>query len=290
MRSMTGMGSGSAKVKGLTVRVELRSVNHRFLDLALRTPTSLNIYEPLVRERIAGALSRGRVTVNLDLEAEAGHHEIVVNEDYIDAYLKAARAMARRHALGGELDLAHVASLPDAFQVRERSVPEKALKGLVQKALNGALLELDSMRQKEGRALVRELKKRSRAIATHLKGIKSSASRQPMELRRRLEDRIQAAGAKDVVDPQRLAQELVLLAEKATITEEIERLDSHLVQFNDTLGGDGPAAKRLGFLLQEMHREVNTIGSKSTDLGITDRVIRMKEEVENIREQIQNLE
>jgi len=287
---MTGMGSGAATAKGVTIRAELRSVNHRFLDLALRAPSSLNSYEPLVRERVGAALSRGRVTVSLDLEAEKGHHELLVDHEFVTAYLKAARAMARKHGLSGDIELEHIASLPEAFRVQERSVPEKTLKGLVQKALDAALVELDTMRAKEGRALVRELKKRTKAIASHLKTVKGKAARQPEELRRRLEERLASAGAKESVDPQRLSQEIVLLAEKATITEEIERLSSHLVQFEETLSADAPGAKRMGFLLQEMHREINTIGSKSTDLQITDSVIRMKEEVENIREQIQNLE
>jgi uncharacterized protein (TIGR00255 family) len=287
---MTGMGSGVASAKGATVRVELRSVNHRFLDLALRAPSSLNAYEPLVRERIAAALSRGRVTVNLDMETEAGRVEVVVDDEFVSAYLEAARAMARKHGLGGEIQVAQIAALPEAFRVQERSLPEKTLKSLVQKSLDDALQELDRMRQKEGAALVRELKKRTKAIGTHLSVVRTKAAQQPVDLRRRLEDRLQAAGAREMVDPQRLAQELVMLVEKATITEEIERLGSHLEQFGETLAGDGPGAKRLGFLLQEMHREVNTIGSKSADLGITDRVIRMKEEIENMREQIQNLE
>jgi len=137
---------------------------------------------------------------------------------------------------------------------------------------------------------MRELKRRNKSVAKHLSAVAKNASDVPTQMRRRLEDRLAKLGAADQVDPSRLAAEVVLLAEKATITEEIERLKSHLKQFDETMVQGGPSAKRLGFLLQEMHREVNTMGSKSTNLLITDHVIRMKEEIENMREQIQNLE
>jgi uncharacterized protein (TIGR00255 family) len=290
MHSMTGMGTAEAKAQGVVVRVEMRSVNHRFLDLALRAPSRLGVFEPWIRERVASVVQRGRITLNLDLELAASRSEVTVNEEFVESYLKAVRKLARRHRLSGEIDIAHVASLPDTFTISERSVPAKLLKSLVGEAVDGALHKLDTMRAKEGRALVRKLSSRLKNLKSHLKSVESAAQDLPSQQRRRLEERLAGSGARDAVDPQRLAQEIVLLVERATITEETERLASHIAQFEDTLHGDGEGAKRLGFLLQEMHREVNTMGSKSTDLSITDRVVRMKGELEDMREQIQNLE
>ena len=290
MRSMTGMGAGRARDGGVTVHAEIRSVNHRFLDLALRCPSSLSRFEPVVRERVAKALDRGRVTASLELERGAGAVRVVVDEEHLTAYLEAARAMALRHKLPGELDLAHVASLPEVFRVEEDAVDEKVLEGLIGRAVDQALERLDAMRSREGKALAKELRRRCAALSRHRKAVARHADELPALMRKRLEDRLAALGAKDAVEPQRLAQEVVLMAEKSTITEEMERLASHLEQFEETLQAEGPAAKRLGFLLQEMHREVNTIGSKSSLLVITDEVVRMKEEIENMREQIQNLE
>ncbi len=290
MQSMTGMGAAEARTKGVTIRAEMRSVNHRFLDLALRAPSSLTSFEPWIRDRVASILQRGRITLNLEIELSSGRSEIVVNEEFVSAYLKAARGLARRHGLPGEIDIAHIADLPETFSVTERSVPAKQLKKLVEEAVNGALNKLEAMRVKEGRALVRQLRLRLKKLKQHLKKVQNRAEDLPSRTRTRLEERLAASGAREVVDPQRLAQEIVLLVEKSTITEEMERLASHIEQFDDTLSAPDAQSKRLGFLLQEMHREVNTMGSKVSDLHITDQVVRMKGEIENMREQVQNLE
>ena len=290
MQSMTGMGTAEARAKGVTIRAEMRSVNHRFLDLALRAPSSLNAFEPWIRDRVASILQRGRISLNLEMELSSGRSEIVVNEEFVSAYLKAARGLARRHGLPGEIDIAHIAALPETFSLIEKSVPATQLKKLVEEAVNGALDKLEAMRTKEGRALVRQLRSRLKKLKQHLKRVQSRAEDLPSRTRTRLEERLAASGAREVVDPQRLAQEIVLMVEKSTITEEMERLASHIEQFDDTLSAPDAESKRLGFLLQEMHREVNTMGSKVSDLHITDQVVRMKGEIENMREQVQNLE
>ncbi len=290
MRSMTGMGAATVKGDGAVVKVEIRSVNHRFFDLSVRAPSRLGVYESLIRERVAARLHRGRVTLSVELDLQRRHGEVIVDEEYVASFLRAARRLARRHGLPGEIEIAQVVSLPEVFTVRERSLPERTMRKLLLQAVDEALDRLDAMRAKEGRALVRELRRRCKAVSAHRKVLIHRTRNLPARLRRRLQQRLAEVGAQDVVDPQRLAQEVVLLAEKATVSEEIERLGSHLTQFEETLDADGPGAKRLGFLLQEMHREVNTIGSKSSELPITDRVVRMKEEIENMREQIQNLE
>lgn len=290
MRSMTGIGSGMARRDGVALRVEIRSVNHRFLDVVVRAPSAFAEAEAGLRQTIADAIDRGRVTVNVELERRTPEVELRVNESFVADYVKRARALAKRHRLPEDIALTQILAHPEAMSVREKQLPQKLLHQLLEEATDQALNRFQSMRDKEGRALAKELQRRLKTVDKFNKQVRKNAAAVPKELRTRLEERLRKLGAADAVDPQRLAAEVALLADKATVAEEVERLDSHLVQFEESVRSGEPVAKRLGFLLQEMHREVNTMGSKSTHLAITDAVLRMKEEIENLREQIQNLE
>jgi uncharacterized protein (TIGR00255 family) len=284
------MGAGSARRDGVTLRADVRSVNHRFLEVVLRAPLGLAAFEGAVRERIGKAIERGRVSVTLEMDQAGGSVEVVVNEEFVRAYAKAVRGVARKHRLAGEVDLGQVMSRPEALSVRERVLPEKQLAALLDEALEAALKKFDAMREREGKALAKQLSKRCATLREWLREVEKQAALVPREAQRKLQERLARLGAADAVDPQRLAAEVALMADRSTISEECERLESHLQQFDETIAAPGPGAKRLGFLLQEMHREVNTMGSKSTSLAITNLVVRMKEELENLREQIANLE
>lgn len=290
MRSMTGLGVGSARGGGCVLRTEIRSVNHRFLDLSLRLPQQLSDAEPAIRELLSEAIDRGRVTLSVELERGRDAVELHVNEAFVESYVKSARRLAKRHGLSKEIDVDRVLALPEAISIRERDLPAKLLHELLDKSVRQALKRFQSMREKEGKALRLELSRRVATLEKETRSIKKHAGEVPKEIRRRMEDRIRSLGAQDAVDPSRLAAEVAILVDRASITEEIERLGSHTVQFRESLDAKEPVAKRLGFLLQEMHREVNTTGSKSNHLGITRSVLRMKEELESLREQIQNLE
>ena len=290
MRSMTGMGIGQSHSGSTSIRVEIRSVNNRFLDLALRMPPALAEFEANLRERLQAAVSRGRVTVNVDLERGQDQVEVRFNEPFIHAVLESAREVAASQGLEADLDLADLMNLDAAFTVHEADLPKAKVEKLLGEAFTSALGDYTAMREAEGAKLRDDLVRRLDAIEQQMKVVRDRAGEVPVELRRKLEQRLERMGASDAVDPQRIAAEIALLADKATVSEEIERMESHLAQFRETANNGGAGAKRLGFLLQEMHREVNTTGSKSTDLQITDAVVRMKEELENLREQIQNLE
>ena len=290
MRSMTGMGIGRSHVGSTSVRVEIRSVNNRFLDLSLRLPPDLAGFEAGLREKVQAAVARGRVTVNVELDRGQEGVEVRFNEPFIRAVLESARAVAENQGLEADLDLADLMSLDAAFTVHEVDLAEETLAELVDEAFGAALGDLTAMREAEGAKLRDDLLRRIDAIEKYMEVVRERAAEVPAEIRRKLEQRLERMGASDAVDPQRIAAEVALLADRATVSEEIERMESHIAQFRETIGNGGAGAKRLGFLLQEMHREVNTTGSKSTDLGITDAVVRMKEELENLREQIQNLE
>jgi uncharacterized protein (TIGR00255 family) len=287
---MTGLGLGSARQKGCTLRVELRSVNHRFLDLNLRMPSLFGQEEQRLREKLSSAIDRGRVTVSVEFERPRSSIKLEVNDAFIAAYVDNARKLARRHKLDPHVELDRVLALPEALRVREEELPPATLRELLDTASTQALKRFQSMREREGKQLAQELTRRLGVIEAQTKTVKSNAAKVPEEIRRRLEERLAKLNAQDAVDPSRLAAEVALLVDRASITEEIERLESHCKQFRSCLKSKGPAAKRMGFLLQEMHREVNTTGSKSNDLAITQAVLLMKEELEGLREQIQNLE
>lgn len=290
MRSMTGMGTGSAGRHPRKLTVELRSVNNRFLDFHFRLPGALTSFEPLLRELVAAKVERGRVSVSVDWARGGAGVELEVDEAFVGAWLEAAERIKRRHNLGGEVGIQQVAALPEAFRVREAELDPDEVESLLRRACEQALKKFNLMREAEGSALKRELSAHLAAIDEGVALLTSRADRIGAEAKERLELRLEKLGARDAVDPQRLAAEVALLADKATITEEVERLGSHQAQFREALAAKGPVAKRLGFLLQEMHREVNTCGSKSTQLDITNAVLRMKESLENMREQIQNIE
>lgn len=290
MRSMTGMGIGQAHRGETSVRVEIRSVNNRFLDLAFRMPNALAEFEADLRDRLQQAVTRGRVNVTVEFDRGQGALDVSFNEPFIEAVLGSAREIAEKHGLDADLDLADLMNLDNVFTVREAELEPELKQKLLEDAFEQALRGYTAMREAEGAKLRDDLLKRIDTIDANLAKVRARADQVPIELRKKLELRLERSGAGDAVDPQRLAAEIALLADRATISEEIERMESHLAQFRETVNDGGAGAKRLGFLLQEMHREVNTTGSKSTDLQITDAVMRMKEELENLREQIQNLE
>jgi uncharacterized protein (TIGR00255 family) len=290
MRSMTGMGIGRAHRGGTEIRVEIRSVNNRFLDLSFRIPPALTEFEPALRERVQNDVTRGRVTINVELERGDDDLEARFHEPFIEAVLAGAREIAEKHGLEAEFDLADLMNLDGVFTVVEKDLPQQLVQSLLEEAFAAAVSDYAAMRETEGAKLRDDLLARLKVITESLDVVRERAEEVPAELRRKLEQRLERAGASDAVDPQRLAAEVALLVDKATVSEEIERMESHIGQFRETVGNGGAVAKRLGFLLQEMHREVNTTGSKSTDLQITGAVVRMKEELENLREQIQNLE
>ena len=290
MRSMTGIGNGRAREGRRELRVEIRSVNHRFLDVALRLPDALASFETELRQRLQEVVDRGRLSVAVEFEQSEVPLVVRFDEAFVRAFVEESRRVAQQHGLRDDLGVRDLAAIDRAFVVEEAELEEDLARRLLFAAFDDALDAYQTMRAAEGDKLAAELARRIDRVAEQVEIVRGQAERIPDELRRRLEERLEKMGAKDAVDPQRLAQEVVLLVDRATVHEELERMDSHLAQFRETLGAEGPVAKRLGFLLQEMHREVNTTGSKSSDLTITNAVVRMKEEIENVREQIQNLE
>ncbi|HJU91251.1 MAG TPA: YicC/YloC family endoribonuclease [Gemmatimonadaceae bacterium] len=286
---MTGFGSASGRVGSSRVAVELRSVNHRFLNPNVKLPPSLAKWEGEVRELLRGALARGHVTVSARFERD-GSAGTLVNEVAFGEAVRQLRALQERFTLGGELDVATVLRMPDVLADDEGAVAEGSaaeLAAIVKDAL-GALL---TMRAAEGKRLAELLGERLTVIEQLIERIAARAPERLTSERERMRTSVRELASGVDVDEARLAQEIAVLADRLDVSEEIDRFRAHVAAFRDALDGEkGPVGKRLGFLLQEMLREANTTGSKARDSVMLHDVVAVKEELERIAEQVENVE
>ena len=291
---MTGYGQGAAEAPGLKVTVELRSVNNRFVDLKLRLPDALSRFEPDLRRKVLLTVKRGRVDLDLRLErAAAAERPLVLNRPVVEAALAAFTTLRDDFGIHGEWNLAALMLVPGIFETNSGArVLDDEARGAVDAALDLALLALDAERRREGGVLRDDLAARVARMIGAVAAIRVLAALVPDAIQKKIVERVSQLVTQLTLDPTRLAQEAAFLADRADITEELVRLDGHLAQAQVLLATeDGePVGKRLEFLLQEIHRETNTIASKSADLGISRHALDLKAESEKIREQILNLE
>ena len=294
MLSMTGFGTGEATQGEVSVAVELRSVNHRYLDIALKLPPAMNGLESELRALIKGRVARGRISGFAQVELSSETVPVVMAPERLNQGIRLLKeAEARLAEEAGQLPqpirLEHLLAIPDLMQAEEPQQDEDDLRQATLAALTQAVDRLHETKEKEGRELAAEMDGRLARLREHLSAVEKLVPQAVAEGHQRLQTRIeQLLGGE--FDAQRLAQEAAVLADRANINEECERLAVHIESFQAALNDGGQVAKRMNFLLQEMHREVNTMGSKTNLMDITQLVIAMKEEVESMREQIQNLE
>jgi uncharacterized protein (TIGR00255 family) len=290
IKSMTGFGQGGAEGDGFRVRVDIRSVNNRFLDIHTRLPQELASLEITIKKQAQAALKRGRVDVTISVE-QFRQAAFEINRPLVSGYIAALAELKSEFGLEGDPSLELIAKLPGALQTSQGSgqLDEALVNGVIA-AVSQALVALAEMRVVEGQELASELASRLENIERQLPTIEGEADRLPMIYRERLAKRLQDMQANALVDEARLAQEAAMLAERSDISEEIARLKSHIIQMRDILQSDEEVGKRLDFILQEMNREANTVLSKSNDLAISDAAIVIKTEVEKLREQSQNVE
>jgi len=291
IRSMTGFGAADGLVGGGRVSVEVRSVNHRFFSPSIKLPSALNRWEGDVRDALRRKVARGHVTLGARFEREASE-ESPIDESRFAAYVSQLRGLQERYALDPALDVGTVLRLPDVFAVAAREeLPTEAgaeLVAIVEKAVDALL----AMRNDEGARLATYLEERLRVIESALDRIAARAPERVTEQRDRLRQAVRDLTEGVMVDEHRLAQEIALLADRLDVAEELSRFRGHITAFRAAIGApqaDG-VGKRLGFLLQEMLREANTTGSKGNDSAIVADVLQVKEELERIREQVENLE
>jgi len=290
---MTGFGRGERHGEEVSVTVEVRTVNHRFLDVSLRLPGPLQIYELEIRKFLKDTLSRGRVSLAATLTVENASATATLDDVRLDQAVRMLQAAAARlEKVTGQpqpLTLRELVAVPDLFRADDSGLEPEQLKKALMDGLQAAQVALVQMKAAEGLALVTEMNQRLDTLDVLLEKVRGLAPLAAQEVKTRLETRL-AEILDTQLDPQRLAQEVAMLADKANINEECERLGIHIAAYRQALVEGGQVAKRLNFLLQEMHREVNTMGSKTNLMDITQTVIAMKDEVESLREQIQNLE
>jgi uncharacterized protein (TIGR00255 family) len=295
IRSMTGYGEAEQEIEAGRLRVEVKTLNHRFLNTHLRTPPGLDRYEHELQKWIRPFLSRGHVNVSVTVERDntGGSDRLPeLDLDRARRYRELLHTLGRELELPGEITLDAVARFGELFRApepqRRFEVDREVLKAVTEKAARGVL----AMRETEGQRLEVDLRERITAMASHLDDIESQAPQRLVSERERLRGAIRELAERDDVDEDRLARELAYLAEKWDISEELVRFRSHIDLFLETLAepsSDG-VGKRLGFVVQEMHREANTIGSKANDTTIGRSVVGVKEELERLREQLENVE
>ena len=298
--SMTGFAQARVEHDGSSVRINLRSVNHRFLDLHLRMPDGFEVFESRIRTAIRNRLRRGHVDVNIYYEP-GGIGAIEVNQDVVDSYMKAVARLRKEFQIKTEPDLVGLFRLPGvvaaagAASELESEEKQERLGEQLEVCLGQALTKLEVMRQSEGQALTVEMQGILEKIADRTAEIETLSERVRPAIARRLAERLDELLKGVQIDPIRLAQEAALLAERSDVSEELARLRSHVEQFRKLLAGAGEAGKKLDFLLQEMQREANTLLSKtpgveSEGLAITGLALEVKSDIEKLREQAQNVE
>ncbi len=291
MYSMTGYGRGTASLDGRELTIELKSVNNRFLDIGMKLPRQLSFLEDGLRKLLNDALSRGHVDVfvnyrNLRSDAKT----VRVDEALLQAYLTFARESAKALDLEDDLTLSKALTLPDVTTILPADEDQQALAELGRAAMTMAIDGLKAMRFKEGERLKQDLSARMDTMTGYAAAIERRAPAVAEEYRTKLTARIEEFLGETEVDRARLATEVAIFADRAAIDEEIVRLNTHLVHFRELLEADEPVGRKMDFLVQEMNRECNTIGSKANDAELTSIVLLSKAEIEKLREQIQNIE
>lgn len=295
LRSMTGFAQARAEQNGWALRVNLRSVNHRYLDVHLRLPEGFEALEIRIRQALRDRLKRGHVDLTLYYEP-AGPAAVHINKDVAAAYLQAARELREQFSLNADPDLAAILRLPGVIDSAAPSEEEQEkLSEVLLACIHQAATRLNEMRESEGRALAQEMDGRLNHIAANGKKIEGLAASVRPAYAQRLEQRLKELLADAATDPQRILQEAAIVAERGDIAEEVTRLNSHVQQFQSLLRGGGEIGKKLDFLLQEMQREANTMLSKTPGveaegLAITTLALEIKSEIEKLREQAQNIE
>jgi len=287
---MTGFGAATGRVGKQRVTIELRTVNHRFFNPHVKLPSSLTRWEAEVREQLRRSIARGNVTLTARTEREAAE-PLSIDEDRFAGFVTQLRALQQRHGLAEELEVGTVLRMPEVFSAQTQDeVPDSPEE--LTAVVGDALQALTRMREAEGGRLAAVLEERIATVGGTLELIAARAPARLVEERDRLRESVrELAGGVDV-DPARLAQEIAILADRLDVSEEIDRFRAHIEAFRAALGAPSrePVGKRLGFLLQEMLREANTTGSKARDAEMTHHVVSIKEELERIAEQVENVE
>ena len=291
IKSMTGYGRAVETVNGREFTVELRSVNNRYLDCAVKLPRSVSFAEEAVKQAVKQSVSRGKVDVFITIKSEnSDDTKITLNTSVLEGYLTAMRQMVDEFGVRDDISVSTVSRLPEVFSVEKPEVDEDQLKSDLMSVVDKALAGYDAMRAVEGQALDADLRRRGNTILELVSQVEAGNAQTVVDYRTRLENKLKEVLANTAIDESRILTEAAIFADKVAVDEETVRLRSHLQQMNSMLTAGGAVGRKLDFLLQEMNREANTIGSKCTDVKLARIVVDIKAELEKIREQTQNIE
>jgi uncharacterized protein (TIGR00255 family) len=292
IRSMTGFGRAEAELEGRRITAEIRSVNHRFREINCRLPKNLASLEPRVLELVQGRIQRGKIHVVLTLDGseEEQISDLVLNEPLARRYLELARELQAKLGVAGEIRLNDLLQLSDILLRVPQEMDEEGAWPRIREVVEAALDDLETMRAREGESLARDLLHRAEILEQSVARIEARLPVWLAEGKKRLEERIQSLTQDVDFNRYRLEAEIVLFTDRFDCTEECVRLRSHIQQLRQWIEDVNPTGRKLNFLLQEMNREANTIGSKAQDVVISREVVLLKEEIEKIREQVQNIE
>lgn len=292
MKSMTGYGRGEAKDESRSFVVEIKTINHRYNDFSVKMPKHINYLEEIVKKKVKSVVSRGKAEIYISMEYIAGDDMVVTpNIELANSYKRAIGELAKSLNIEGDICLETMVKFPEILKLQKKEEDTDAIEELLSESLDKALVQLSDMRQEEGKKLLEDMEEKLSAIETSILSIEKRAPEIVEEYRVRLNKRIEdLLDSKHDIDESRLANEVAYFADKAGIDEELVRLKSHISQARKTYKSDDVVGRKLDFIVQEMNREANTIGSKVGDIDITNGVVAIKTEIEKIREQIQNIE
>ena len=290
IKSMTGYGKGNISENLRNYQVEIKSVNHRYLDISVKMPRVLSYLEDEVKKVISSKAKRGKIDVFITFENNSAEgKEIKINNEIAKIYIEQLRNLAKEESISANIEVTEISKYPDVLSIQNTQDDEQIKKELIE-VTEIATDKLVQMRQIEGNRMAEDLLQRIQNIKQKVEKISALSTGLIEEYVVKLEGRIKEILKNQEIDESRLAQEVVIYADKCTIEEEVTRLKSHISQFEKLLSSDETVGKKLDFIIQEMNRETNTIGSKANNLEITNGVIDIKTEIENIREQVQNIE
>lgn len=289
IRSMTGFGLAEGLTASGTYHIEIRSVNNRFLEIQLRQPRFASNLEPKIRKEISNAVSRGSIQISINCDREDEGVKLSWDETLVGNYIRIFREINDKFSLAGNISFSDLLKFNDLIKTENVTYNEEELWKHVGPILNDAIAAFQAARETEGAFIIEELKQMLDEIAATLVTIEGRASDRVVEYAVALKERVRKL-IEDPPDPQRMTTEIAICADRLDISEECTRLRAHIQKMEDDFKGNGPVGKRMGFLLQEMNREANTIGSKANDTEIAHLSVALKENIEKIREQIQNIE
>ncbi len=291
VKSMTGYGRAVETVNGREFTVELRSVNNRYLDCNVKLPRSLTFGEDAVKQAVKATITRGKVDVYISVRSEsAADVQVTLNEAMVEGYLAAMQKMVSQYGVRDDISVSLLSRMPEVFTVERGQVDEEQLLSDLMGVVRLALQNYDTMRTTEGLALENDLRSRGNTILELVSQVEAGSGQTVADYRTRLENKLKEVLANTAIDESRILTEAAIFADKVAVDEETVRLRSHLQQMNTMLTTGGPIGRKLDFLLQEMNREANTIGSKCSDVALARIVVEIKAELEKIREQTQNIE